>query len=321
MKTTIALFLAAGCLCQVNAMSESLPLLGLAKVCLRVSDFDRAKAFYSSLAGFDIACDVTNADGSVAAAYFKINDEQFFEIIPGLQPGVLPPMAGLAIRTDQLEKLRRMLAGRGLNPGEIHTDSDGDTGFDLTNLPGQMVGYLEFVEYGPDSLAQRTQGQFLSTRRLSTHMEHVGIYTTNFDDAYNFYVKTLGFHENYRRVTTDQSTVVLDHIQMPGPSGDFVELMNHSGATRPLTKRGAGSAAHFAFTVPNEKAVVATAHARAPDMFLVHPGYGLDNRWNFNLYDPDWTRMEFMQVVDPAHPTPAVAITPPNYHNNNPPPK
>ena len=320
MKLTIALLIVGCCLYSFPAISDELPLLGLARVSIRVTDFDKARAFYSDLAGFGEVCVVSNEDGSASSVFFKVNDKQFFEIIPGVRPGVIPAMTGLAIRTDQLHRLRGMLADLGLNPGKIHVDRDGDTGFDLTNLPGQDVGFLEFVQYGSGSLAERTKGQFLSARRLSTHMEHVGIITTNFDAAYNFYVKTLGFHETYRRVTTDQSSVVLDHIQMPGPSGDFVELMNVNDIDR-LTKKRAGSMAHFAFTVPNEKAVVTEVHARAPDMPLAHPGYGLDNRWGFNLFDPDGTRMEFMQVVDPAHPTPAVAITPPNFHHDYPPPK
>ena len=320
MKTFIILLFFGYCLCCVPAMADPLPLLGLARVSIRVSHLDQARTFYSGLAGFDEAYDVTNADGAIAAAYFKINDDQFLEIIPGLQPDVFPPMAGLAIRTDLLEKLRTMLADRGLNPGKIHTDSDGDTGFYLTNLPGQDIGFLEFVQYGPQSLAEQLRGKFLGANRLSIHMEHMGIITTNFDAAYNFYVKTLGFHENYRRVTTDQSSVVLDHIEMPGPSGDFVELMNVKELGS-LTKKRAGSMAHFALTVPDHKAVVAAVHARAPDMRLARPGYGLDNRWGFNLFDPDDTRMEFMQVVNPAHPTPAVAITPLNFHYNNPPPQ
>ena len=52
------------------------------------------------------------------------------------------------------------------------------------------------------------------------------------------------------------------------------------------------------------------AHSREPSVQLGTPSYGMDNRWNFNLFDTDGTRVEFMQVLDPAHPTPAVAVTP-----------
>ena len=314
MKASIAFLFAACCLCQIPAVTGQLPLQGLARVSIRVSNLDQARAFYSSVAGFEEAFDARNRDGSVAAAYFKVNDQQFLEIIPGLKADEARPMAGFAIRTDDIKKLRGMLAVLGLNPGKIRTDADGSTGFTVTNLPGQDLDHLEFVQYGPKSLAERTKGQYLGAHRLSTHLEHVGIITTDFDRAYNFYVRTLGFHENYRRVTAEQGQVVLDHIQMPGPSGDLVELFHPVEAVGALKRNRAASMAHFAFTVPNEQAVVSASHLREPGIHLGTPGYGMDNRWNFNLFDPDSTRVEFMQVVDPAYPTPAVAVTPLNWH-------
>lgn len=68
--------------------------------------------------------------------------------------------------------------------------------------------------------------------------------------------------------------------------------------------------------LPDIKAAVSAVHSRDPALRLGRPGYGLDNRWNFNLFDPDGTRMEFMQVADPAHPAPAVAVTPESFGQN-----
>lgn len=296
-----------------GAAAESLPLLGLARVTIRVSDLDQARAFYSGVAGFQDTYDVRSADGSIAAAYFKINDRQFLEVVPGLKSGDPRPMAGFAIRTDQLQRLHQMLKGRGLHPGKIHLDRDGGRGFMLTDLPGQNLDYLEFVEYGPKSLAEQTKVQNQDDHRLSTNLEHVGIIATDFDTAYNFYVKTLGFHEVWRRVAEDGKRVIIDHIQMPGPSGDFVELSNFGQSNKPLERKRAAGAAHMAFTVADINATVEGVHARQSKMKLHSPRYGLDNRWNFNIYDPDSTRVEFMQVADPAHPAPAVVTTPANF--------
>jgi catechol 2,3-dioxygenase-like lactoylglutathione lyase family enzyme len=304
--------LAAFSLYELPAMASQLPLLGLARVSIRVSDLEQARAFYTGVAGFEEAYDAKDAHGSVAAAYFKIDDDQFLEIIPGLKPDDVRPMVGFAIRTNKLEALRKMLAADGLKPGKIEVDADGSRGFKLTSLPGQNLDYVEFVQYGPKSLAERTKGKYLGANRLSDHLEHVGVATTDFDTACNFYVKTLGFHESYRRVVNDRSHAALDHIQMPGPSADTVELFYPSAG--PLKRSRAASMAHFALTVPDEQAVVAAAHLREPGVHLGVPGYGMDNRWNFNLFDPDGTRVEFMQVVDPAHPTPALAVTPLNWH-------
>lgn len=308
-KHLLALLLVC-CLGRVPVSAAEWPLLGLARVSIRVNDLQQARAFYTGVAGFEDVFDVHNPDGSVAAVYFKVNDEQFLEIIPGLKPDDARPMIGFAIRTDRIEKLYAMLATAGLHPGKIQVDADGSTGFKLMSLPGQDLDYLEFVEYGRKSLAQRTKGEYLGAHRLSTHLEHVGIIAADFDAAYDFYVKKLGFHEMWRRVTTDQSRVVIDHIEMPGPVADFVELSNQSGTKVPLTRGRAGTAAHIALTVPDVKNVQATVQKLDASLRQTPPRYGLDNRWNFNLFDPDGTRVEWMQVADPAHPAPAVAVTP-----------
>ena len=308
MKPSLVLLFVWCCLCQIPAVAEQLPLLGLARVSIRVANLDQARAFYTGVAGFEEAFDARNADGSVAAAYFKVNDQQFLEIIPGPKTDEVP--RGFAIRTDQLVKLRGRLAALGLNPGKIHPDADGSTGFTVTNLPGQDLGFLEFVQYGRKSLAERTKGKYLGAHRLATHLEHVGIVATDFDTAYDFYVKTLGFHETWRRLVADRSRVAIDHIQMPGPSGDFVELSNQGKKVDSSTRKGAGGVNHVAFTVPDVKAVQSASHALNPALRATTPRYGLDNRWNFNLFDTDGLRVEFMQAMDPAHPTPAVAVTP-----------
>lgn len=297
----------------VPAAGSQLPLLGLARVSIRVSDLNQARTFYTGVVGLEEAFDARNADGSVAAAFFKVNDEQFLEIVPGLTQSDARPMIGFAIRTDQIAKLRRMLIADGIHPGEIQKDADGSKGFKLTSLPGQDLDDLEFVQYGPKSLAERTKGKYLGAHRLATHLEHVGVIATDFDAAYDFYVKTLGFHETWRRVTPDQGRVVIDHIEMPGPSGDMVELSNQAGSKVPLARKRAGGAAHFALTVPDVKVVQASVHSIDAGLQQTQPRYGLDNRWNFNLFDPDGTRVEFMQVADPAHPAPAVAVTPADF--------
>jgi len=309
MKLSVVLLFVVCCLGRFAA-AEQLPLLGLARVRVRVADLDKGRAFYSGIAGFEDAFDARKGDGSLAAAYYKVNDLQFLEIVPGLKANDVRPMAGIAIRTDQIKKLRTMLLALGLNPGKIHTDADGSTAFGVTNLPGQDLDYLEFVQYGPKSLADRTKGQFLGAHRLSAHLEHAGIIATNFDSAYDFYVKKLGFHETWRRLTADGSRVVIDHIEMPGPSGDFVELSNQGDRHEPLTRKPAGSVAHCAFTVPDVNSLVSEVHTLEPRLQSSPARYGLDKRWGFNLFDPDGTRVEFLQVADPAHPAPAVVVTP-----------
>lgn len=125
MKRMFVLLLIGCSLGRVAEAAEHLPLLGLARVTIRVSDLSQTRAFYSGVAGFDDAYDIRKSDGSIAAAYFKINNLQFLEIVPGLKPNEVRPMAGIAIRTNQIEKLSAMLIALGVNPGKIQRDADG----------------------------------------------------------------------------------------------------------------------------------------------------------------------------------------------------
>jgi lactoylglutathione lyase len=286
---------------------DALPLMGLAHVGIRVSDLERARAFYSGVLGFENAFTTTKEDGSVFVAYFKVNDHQFIEIFPGLRSEDTIPMTHIAMWTEDLEKTRQIMLSRGLAPTEIHKGPrDHNLSFSLRQLPGQNLVFLEFVQYMPDSLHMLRKGKSLGARRLSTHLEHAGIITTSLDAALKFYVEQLGFKETWRRVDGDTKRVALIHLRMPGPSGDYVELSNQPGNTN-LTRTRAGSAAHCSLEVLDIKPAYQATLDRGETKDRKEPRFGLDLRWQFNLFDPDGTRVELMQPRAKDTPLPPVA--------------
>jgi hypothetical protein len=103
----------------------------------------------------------------------------------------------------------------------------------------------------------------------------------------------LGFKEMWRRVNEDTKRVALIHLRMPGPSGDYVELSN-LGDTQ-LARARAGMAAHCSLEVPDIKAAYQATLDRGQTKDRKEPRFGLDLRWQFNLFDPDGTRVELMQ--------------------------
>src|SRR5579864_9499262 len=96
------------------AASQELPLLGLSHAGIRVSDPEKARSFYGGVLGLDLAFTARDS-----AAWFKVNDRQFLEIIPGLEPGDIIPMTHIAMYTDRIEELGRMMAARGVAPTEV----------------------------------------------------------------------------------------------------------------------------------------------------------------------------------------------------------
>jgi len=138
---------------------QALPLLGLAHVGIQVSDLEKSRAFYHGVLGFEEAFDAKESDGSVAVAFYKVNDDQFIELSPGLSVQQLAPMTHIALLTGDIEKLRQMLEKRGVKVGPIHKGPhDGNLICDLRELPGQNLPLLEFVQYLPDSPRSKDMG-------------------------------------------------------------------------------------------------------------------------------------------------------------------
>jgi len=69
------------------AAGSDLPILGIAQVTNKVSDLDKARAYYGGVLGFLEAFDLKDAAGKVTSAYFKVNDDQYIELTPNLRPG------------------------------------------------------------------------------------------------------------------------------------------------------------------------------------------------------------------------------------------
>jgi hypothetical protein len=62
--------------------ADDLPLLGLADVELRVSNFKQSRKFYHDLLGFEKPFDSGGAEATGAVVeFFKINDRQFIELV------------------------------------------------------------------------------------------------------------------------------------------------------------------------------------------------------------------------------------------------
>src|SRR5689334_7367754 len=74
---------------QTPPSLEELPVIGIANVTFKVLDLNKARDYYQKILGFAEAFDLKDRSGNVSSAYFKVNDEQYIEIIPTLKPGEL----------------------------------------------------------------------------------------------------------------------------------------------------------------------------------------------------------------------------------------
>lgn len=279
------------CLLAGTAAAEDLPLLGLAHAGFRVGDLEQARAFYHGVLGYEEAFDLKAPDGHIGLAYFKVNDYQFLEILPGIPAGKTVMMTHVAFYTDDIEKLHKMMEDRGIRVNKINTGKDGNRNFGVRPPPGQNLEFVEFTQYMPEGWHMQSKGKSLGEHRISTHLEHAGIIATDFETARRFFVDQMGFTVAWDYKKDGVRTQLL-HLRLPGASGDYVEIGN---PLKPPAGRWIGVEAHIALTVPD----IPVAYKKVQDLgytnqFFKAPLFGADERWQLNLYDPYGTRVEFM---------------------------
>src|SRR5579859_4859802 len=83
-------------------------ITGVAHIALFVSDIEKSRAFYKDFLGFAEPFKLDKPDGSLALTFIKINDRQYIELFPGLQPGA-DRLNHISIQTDDAEAMRAYL--------------------------------------------------------------------------------------------------------------------------------------------------------------------------------------------------------------------
>jgi catechol 2,3-dioxygenase-like lactoylglutathione lyase family enzyme len=303
----VALLLGLGALAPLGAQSpaqapsptagtgEELPILGLAGITFRVSDLDGARRYYTGVLGFAEAFTLKDGSGRVTSAFFKVNDNQYVEVVPDLKPGEIHRQSRVMIQSSDLERLHRLYAGRGLNPSAIARGPDGNPVF---RVIGPDNARIDFVQYAPDSEQGRARGRFLSPDRVSTHLWHVGIYTSDRATGRAFYEEKLGFARGR---------------DLPGGRGEYIEtpssdrnletkhppLDPENPATRAQYEREVmGAVQHMALEVTDMKAArdLVQQRGRYTDL-QVRAHVGNNRHWLMHLFDPDGSRTEVMETA------------------------
>jgi catechol 2,3-dioxygenase-like lactoylglutathione lyase family enzyme len=256
------------------AIAQNLPITGISHVAFRVSDLGQAQHFYTGVLGLPEAFTLGNTH------FMKVNDDQYIEVQLGAPAEGNLRMTHIALVTTSVEKLHAMLLERGLQPAPLKpTGADGNRSFRLNDPDGNI---LEFTEYQRGSLHSNARGKFTDAPRLSSHLQHGGFPVKDLHAAMVWYQDKLGF---VRIFTGDpaKGELPLANMRMPGPGGDYIELIAEPG-----------TAQHACFEVPNIEATHRLAAARVPTTEPAKIGRTL--RWLFNLYDPDHSRIEFIEA-------------------------
>jgi catechol 2,3-dioxygenase-like lactoylglutathione lyase family enzyme len=266
------------------------PIVGVAHIGLKTDDMAAARRFYTGVLGFQEPFSLdkpASEGGGLLLTYFKVNDHQYIEMFPELTDAKMDRLSHISFETTDAEQLRAYLAGKGVKvPDRLEPMADGNRGFDVTDPDGHDV---EFVQFMPGSLHSRNFGKFLPQTRISQRIIHVGVVVKDQAAADRFYKDILGFKDIWHGGMKDSRT---DWVDMRVPDGtDWLEYMLNVRNPDPHTL---GVMHHFALGVPSVKAGYETAIKNGYKA-TEKPEIGRDGKWQFNLYDSNFTRVELME--------------------------
>ena len=262
------------------------PIVGVAHIGLKTDNLAVARKFYGDTLGFQEMLTEDKPASGLRLTYFKVNDHQYIELFPNLSSPTEDRLSHVAFETTDAQALRGYLAEHGVTvPNTLRPGPDGNLSFMVKDPEGHSV---EFVQYLPGSLQGRDSGKFLPDTRISQHIIHVGVTVLDRAAADRFYKDILGFQLQWYGGMSDDR---VDWVAMRVPEGsDWLEYMLN---VRNPTPRTLGVMHHMALGVPS----VETAYKTAVDRGYKaeQPKIGRDGKWQLNLYDPNYTRVELME--------------------------
>lgn len=258
------------------------PILGISHVAIQTSDLRQAREFYGGVLGF-----AERLPRRSRTAIFIVNGRQRLILHDGLPADRDERFIHIAFDTDAAA-MRLFLLGRSIPTDDPRPDADAGGRYIATTDPdGHPVRFGQM-----DRKLTGTIGA--GERRISRRILHAGLTVKDPAAADRFYKDTLGFSEIWRGGRPEGTT---NWINMRVPGGtDYLEYMLYPGA--PPTRQQLGSAHHVALLVSDIQQALEAVRARTKPGDRNHratPNIGVNNRWQLNVFDPDGTRVEFME--------------------------
>jgi catechol 2,3-dioxygenase-like lactoylglutathione lyase family enzyme len=207
------LILVFGLVCTLNLFAQSPDLAGVAHVAFRVDDLQKALEFYQKL-GFEQAFEFSDA-GKTSVAFIKINDRQFIELYPRIDPSQPGGLMHICFEANDIQSVHDAYVKQGLQPTEVKKARAGNLLFVMHDPEGQL---LEYTQYLPGSLHSEDRGKHLGEHRLSQRLFEATAGVQDMEAERAFYSSKLSF-----AVASYGA-----ELYIPGKSGERVELQSAS---------------------------------------------------------------------------------------------
>jgi catechol 2,3-dioxygenase-like lactoylglutathione lyase family enzyme len=187
--------------------------------------------------------------------------------------------------------MRKYLAAKGwTTPAHVERAKDGSRWFDVLDAEGNTIQFLQLPANAKPVDAPNAIGH---------HIIHVGMLVHDRATEDKFYRDLLGFRPYWWGGRGGK--VAVEWVSQQVPDGhDWIEYMLAAGPGKgipaDITQQTLGVLDHFSIgeaSVPDAYKVLVSAD-RLSGRHDQAPKIGLDGKYQFNLYDPDGTRVEMM---------------------------
>jgi catechol 2,3-dioxygenase-like lactoylglutathione lyase family enzyme len=285
-KSFFSLFFLLGLvfILQANSAAQQVnrpAIWGIAKMTFLVSDFQVARDYYGKFLGFDEAFSYSSDRGKLIS--FKVNDRQFLEFLEDPQAKEKKRLVSVSFETENVEQMRLYLKSQGLNvPDKIFIDGAGNGVFAVDDPSGNTI---EFIDLKDEGLHRQSKGRFLSERRISKRIHHVGLYAEKITDHDPFYVGILKFKEIIRYPENKSESPTILYLGMD----DCIENIEHYSPNDQ-------NVSHPCFLVDDMQETIYTLKERRVNELSGKPMIGKGKRWILNLHNSDHTRVEFTEA-------------------------
>jgi len=263
---------------RVSAAEAKRPAItGIAFARFYASDAVAAQHFYGDTLGLKRVM-----EGS--RSVYPVNTLQWVEWIPLTDPSLHSRMAAIGFTTRDAKGLQRYLTEKGVAIAEPLKDG----AFAVRDPDGYLV---YFVQIGSNRAVAKASP---SSNATASRIIHVGHVVRDQAAEDKFYRDVLGFHPYWHGGRHPERT---DWVSLQVPDGtDWIEYMLNIPTDASLKSMGVQD--HFSLGTAKMDTVLAQLKANGcTEAQCSKTQIGLDGKMQLNLFDPDLSRLEYMEFT------------------------
>lgn len=283
---------AFGVLCTCRSFSADQParrfhIYGLTRVEILSTDVSSARTFYEQ--ALLTRKDVCGLCEKLPVAPIFLNDRQALLLSKAPTPLASNLLSEIIFSADNVRELRRYLKEQKIQIVEpAENEKRSDRYLSVIDPEGHHIGFTQNVGVPNTSDTAQALAALSSNLRLI----HAGFIVRDRTATEHFYKDLLGFRPYWHGGMKDDQT---DWMSMQVPDGtDWLEFMVNVEPDADQRLRGIMN--HFAIGVPDIHAAQQQLLKNGVKV-TEEPQIGRDGKWQLNLYDPDLTRVEFMEFA------------------------